>query len=118
MSLYTHFTTEERELSMVLKAQGYSYSQIAKAIGKDRSSVYREFKRNSNKGNSAYHTFANINSSTYFFPFEYRLEKETLFSDNRFAINNFGRELSISLTLLGKKSPTSKLGGDELHHKT
>lgn len=52
MSLYTHFTTEERELSMVLKAQGYNYSQIAKVIGKDRSSVYREFKRNSNKDGS------------------------------------------------------------------
>ena len=44
-----------------------------------------------------YYTFAEINSSTYLFPFEYRLEKETLFEDSRFAMNNFGGELSISL---------------------
>lgn len=49
MSLYTHFSTEERELSMVLKAQGYNISQIAKKLGKNRSSVSREFARNSNK---------------------------------------------------------------------
>lgn len=52
MSLYTHFTTEERELSMVLKAQGYNNSQIAKKIGRSRSSVSREFARNSNKDGS------------------------------------------------------------------
>lgn len=52
MSLYTHFTTEERELSMVLKAQGYNNSQIAKRLGRSRSSVYREFARNSNKDGS------------------------------------------------------------------
>ena len=49
MSLYTHFSTEERELSMVLKAQGYNISQIAKKLGKNRSSVSHEFARNSNK---------------------------------------------------------------------
>lgn len=46
---------------------------------------------------SGYYTFTNINSSTYFFPFEYKMEKETLFEDGRFAMNNFGGELSISL---------------------
>lgn len=46
---------------------------------------------------SGYYTFTDINSSTYFFPFEYKMEKETLFEDNRFAMNNFGGELSISL---------------------
>lgn len=38
-----------------------------------------------------------INSSTYLFPFEYKIEKETLFEDGRFAMNNFGGELLISL---------------------
>ncbi len=33
----------------------------------------------------------------YLFPFEYKMEKETLFEDGRFAMNNFGGELSISL---------------------
>lgn len=46
---------------------------------------------------SGYYTFADINSSTYLFPFEYKMEKEILFEDQRFAINNFGGELSISL---------------------
>ena len=34
---------------------------------------------------------------TYLFPFEYKMEKETLFEDGGFAMNNFGGELSISL---------------------
>lgn len=46
---------------------------------------------------SGYYTFTDINSSTYLFPFEYKMEKETLFEDSRFAMNNFGGELSISL---------------------
>lgn len=46
---------------------------------------------------SSYYTFTDINSSTYLFPFEYKMEKETLFEDGRFAMNNFGGELSISL---------------------
>lgn len=46
---------------------------------------------------SGYYTFTDINSSTYLFPFEYKMEKETLFEDGRFAMNNFGGELSISL---------------------
>lgn len=47
---------------------------------------------------SGYYTFTDINSSTYLFPFEYKMEKETLFEDSRFAMNNFGGELSISLS--------------------
>ena len=46
---------------------------------------------------SGYYAFTDINSSTYLFPFKYRMEKETLFEDGRFAMNNFGGELSISL---------------------
>lgn len=45
---------------------------------------------------SGYYTFTDINSSTYLFPFEYKMEKETLFEDNRIVMNNFGGELSIS----------------------
>ena len=46
---------------------------------------------------SGYYMFSSINSSVYLFPFTYRLEKETLLTDNRFSIGNFGGELSISL---------------------
>ena len=52
MSPYRHFTTTERELSRVLKEEGYTYDKIAKIIGKDKSSVSREFRRNSNKDGS------------------------------------------------------------------
>ena len=52
MSLYAHFTTEERELSRVYKEQGFNFSQIAKKLGRNRSSVSREFRRNSNKDGS------------------------------------------------------------------
>lgn len=44
-----------------------------------------------------YYTFIDINSSNYLFPFEYKIEKEMLFEDDRFAMNNFGGEVSISL---------------------
>lgn len=46
---------------------------------------------------SGYYTFTDINSSTYLFPFEYKMEKETLFEDSRFVMSNFGGDLSISL---------------------
>lgn len=46
---------------------------------------------------SGYYTLTDINSSTYLFPFEYKLEKASLMEDSRFTMNNFGGELSISL---------------------
>ena len=46
---------------------------------------------------SGYYTFTEIDSSTLLFPFNYKLEKETLFEDNRFIMNNFDGELLISL---------------------
>ncbi len=53
MSHYTHFTTEERELSRVMRAQGYSDREIAQVLNRSNSSVSREFARNSR---SAFHT--------------------------------------------------------------
>ena len=47
MCHYTHFTTEERELSRVLKAQGFSVRAIARTLNRTASSVSREFRRNS-----------------------------------------------------------------------
>ena len=43
---YTHFTTEEREKSRVLKAQRLSIQAIAKELGRAQSSVSCEFRRN------------------------------------------------------------------------
>ena len=47
MCHYTHFSTEEQELSRVLKAQGFSIRAIARMLNRSPSSVSREFKRNS-----------------------------------------------------------------------
>ena len=47
MCHYTHFSTEERELSRVLKAQGLSIRAIARMLNRSPSSVSREFRRNS-----------------------------------------------------------------------
>ena len=43
---YTHSTTEQRYEIDVLKRQGYSNGKIAGIIGKDRSSIGRELRRN------------------------------------------------------------------------
>ena len=57
MCHYTHFTTEEREKSRVLKAQGLSIRAIARELGRAPSSVSREFRRNcyANGDYAAYH---------------------------------------------------------------
>ena len=49
---------------------------------------------------SGYHTFPDLGNSVYFYPFQYRINKESLFSDKRFSINNFGGEATISLNIL------------------
>lgn len=46
MCHYSHFTTEEREMSRVLKAQGLSIRAIAKRLNRSPSTVSREFRRN------------------------------------------------------------------------
>ena len=47
MSHYTHFTTEERKLSRVMRAQGFSDHAMARSLNRSNSSVSREFERNS-----------------------------------------------------------------------
>lgn len=45
----------------------------------------------------AYYSFLELNASTYLFPFDYRVTKETLLTDESLAMNDFGEELSIAL---------------------
>ena len=52
MSPYTHFTLEERELSMVLIAQGFSLRAAARKLNRSPSTLSRELQRNSNKNGS------------------------------------------------------------------
>lgn len=47
--------------------------------------------------NRGYYSFENLNSSTYMFPFIYKIEKETIYEDSRFTINNFGGVMTVSL---------------------
>lgn len=44
-----------------------------------------------------YYSLIEVNNSTYLFPFSYELAKESLLEDNRFSMNSFGGELSLSL---------------------
>ena len=47
--------------------------------------------------NSGYYPYFNLKSSAYLFPFDYKVEKVYLLEDDRFIMNNFGGELSVSL---------------------
>jgi len=49
MKPYTHFTTEERICLEELLNFGKSISEIAETLGRDRSTIYREIKRNRNQ---------------------------------------------------------------------
>ncbi len=46
MCHYTHFSTDEREMTRVMKAQGFSIRAIARMLNRSPSTVSREFKRN------------------------------------------------------------------------
>ena len=49
-----HLTVEQRYTICVMKQQGYKQIEIAKVIGKDKSIVSRELKRNCDKRSSSY----------------------------------------------------------------
>lgn len=65
-------------------------------IAKDEISSFMVYAM-MNVDDSGYYSFQELNASTYLFPFEYRVTKETLLQDERFVMNNFGGELSIAL---------------------
>ncbi|HGS5784086.1 TPA: helix-turn-helix domain-containing protein, partial [Vibrio parahaemolyticus] len=44
---YTHLTENERYMMSALRKQGISVVNIAKELGRHKSTIYREFKRNS-----------------------------------------------------------------------
>ena len=50
----SHLTHEQRYTIEVLLEQNFNNSQVAKAIGKDKSVVSRELKRNCDKRNGIY----------------------------------------------------------------
>lgn len=52
MQSYTHITLEERESLVLLRMQGLCNSQIAQSLGRSRSTISREIRRNQNKDSS------------------------------------------------------------------
>ena len=55
MKSYTHFTLDERFCLAVLIKSGLSQAKIARLLGRNRSSISREIKRNSNKDGTYHH---------------------------------------------------------------
>jgi len=49
MSHYKHLTLIEREKLLFFVGQGFGVSEIAKCLGRSRSTIYRELKRNSSR---------------------------------------------------------------------
>jgi len=48
--------------------------------------------------NGGYYTFSELNTSKYFFPFEYVVEKEWILEDTRFTLTKFGDEIVVMLS--------------------
>ena len=50
-----------------------------------------------NVDDSGYYSFQEVNTSNFFFPFEYQITKETILQDDRFMMSNLGGKLSVAL---------------------
>jgi hypothetical protein len=46
---------------------------------------------------SGYYSYGELKSSVYLFPFDYKVDKEFLLEDERFVMNKFGADLTVSL---------------------
>ena len=55
MNNYTHLSLEERATILSLSQQGYSKTEIAKQLGRHRSTLDRELKRNKDRQSDFYH---------------------------------------------------------------
>jgi IS30 family transposase len=54
---YQQLTTEDRYTLSALRKQNFSVAKIARSMGRHRSTIYREFKRNSTKRRGGYTAF-------------------------------------------------------------
>ena len=57
----SHLTKEQRFTIFVMKQQGFRNNQIANVIGKDKSVISRELKRNCDKRSGQYRAEQNMN---------------------------------------------------------
>lgn len=53
-NIYKHLSCEERDKIAVLRARGCSYGSIARAIDRDKTTVFRELRRNSSPVHNVY----------------------------------------------------------------
>ena len=87
----SHLTKEQRYTIFVMKQQGFRNNQIANVIGKDKSVISRELKRNCDKRSGQYRANENMNGLIrQYLPkgssFEDLTDKDISFIQNR--LNN------------------------------
>lgn len=81
MKSYTHFSKEERFfIDLAFNQEKKSYSEIAKSLGKSKSSVYREIKRNSIDNNYVFDLAEDISYRRHWFTGDKFLKKYNDFS--------------------------------------
>ena len=72
------------------------YSVNKKKLSKDEVILFLIF-TSMIVDDSSYYSYAELSNILYLFPFDYSLKKELIAADERFVMNNFGGELTITL---------------------
>ena len=85
-----------KELSVLQCDKPGKYKIVKHFVGNSRVSAFMVYAMML-VDDSGYYPFAELGGTVYFYPFEYQVEKEILLTDNRFSMNNFGGELSVSV---------------------
>ena len=85
-----------RELDILECPTKGRYKLIRKTINKDSVISFLLYIAMKKDGN-AYYTFSDLNTLSLLFPFDFKINKELLMSDDRFQCTNFGGELTVSL---------------------
>lgn len=84
------------ELDVLHRNQPGKYQIVKHSVRSSRVSAFMVYAMML-MDDRGYYSFADLSSAVFFYPFEYQIEKEILLSDNRFSMNNFGGQLSISV---------------------
>ena len=85
-----------KELSVLQCDKPGKYKIVKHFVGNSRVSAFMVYAMML-VDDSGYYPFAELGGTVYFYPFEYQVEKEILLTYNRFSMNNFGGELSVSV---------------------
>lgn len=87
-----------KELSVLQCEKPGKYQIVKHEVHNGRISAFMVYAMMLVDG-SGYYSFTDLGNSVYFYPFQYQLEKELLLGDDRFSMNNFGGELSVSVNV-------------------